>query len=205
MTPALARRGKLILASAITFVLAGAIHLAPPLVGLGSLVIIALLVGYLAFFPTAVLLRRKKIELSWWIPPGERAGGALAAECPFAVHVAFRNHGRRALRILEVTIHATSALEPPTALEAVVPPCQQVEVRATARCHATGYQVLHGAVLTFGDPLGLFYVRAFFPNPMAIKVFPRQMNARGAPLRSTGGAVHDQVGLHSHAASRVSR
>ncbi len=52
-----------------------------------------LLALYLAFYPTAILLRRKKIELSWWVPPGDQPGGALGADRPFQLHLAFRNHG----------------------------------------------------------------------------------------------------------------
>ena len=196
MTPTLGRRGKLVLASAATFLVVGAIHGAPPLAALGGVVISAILSVYLWFYPTAILLRRKKIELSWWVPPGEQPGGALSVERPFALHVAFRNHGGRRLRILQVGILGTSALELPTHFEAVVPAGRQVEVVGEARAHAAGYHVLHGAVLLFGDVLGLFKVQAYFPNPVAIKVFPRQMDVRSQALRPKGGALHEQVGLH---------
>jgi uncharacterized protein (DUF58 family) len=59
-----------------------------------------------------------------------------------------------------------------------------------------GYHVLHGAALTFGDALGLFDIEAFFPNPIAIKVFPRTLALRGQPVRAVGGALHEQVGMH---------
>ncbi|MCG8416831.1 MAG: DUF58 domain-containing protein [Proteobacteria bacterium] len=196
MTPTLARRGRLILASAATFLVVSAIHGAPPLAALGSVIISALLTAYLWFFPTAILLRRKKIELSWWIPPGDQPGGALSVDRPFALHVAFRNHAGRRLRILNVRILGTSALQLPTRFEAVVPAGRQVEVVGEARAQATGYHVLHGAVLTFGDVLGLFNVRAYFPNPVAIKVFPRHMDTRSQALRQSGGAAHEQVGMH---------
>lgn len=196
MTPTLGRRGKLVLASAATFLVVGALHGAPPLTAMGGVIIAALLTVYLWFYPTAILLRRKKIELSWWVPPGEQPGGALSVERPFNLHVAFRNHGGRRLRILEVTIHGTSALELPTHFEALVPAGRQVEVVSEARAHACGYHVLHGAVLIFGDVLGLFKVQAYFPNPVAIKVFPRQLDPRAQALRPTGAGVHEQVGLH---------
>jgi uncharacterized protein (DUF58 family) len=61
---------------------------------------------------------------------------------------------------------------------------------------AAGYQVLHGAALTFGDALGLFDIEAYFPNPIAVKVFPRTVALRGQPVRAVGGALHEQVGLH---------
>lgn len=196
MTPKLAMRGRLVLASGILFVVIGAVHGSPPLAAMGGVVLSALMSAYLWFFPTAILLRRKKIELSWWVPPGDQPGGALAVDRPFDLHVAFRNHGARRLRILGVRLLATRALELPEDLEAVVHAGQQVEVIGEVRAHAAGYQVLHGAVLMFGDVLGLFDVRAYFPNPVAVKVFPRTADLRSQSLRPRGGALNESVGLH---------
>ncbi len=197
MTPALAKRGKLALASGCSFILVGAIYNAPPLVALGGVVVCALLTAYLWFFPTAILLRRRKIELSWWVPPGDQPGGALSVERPFDLHVALRNHGGRALRVLNVTIVGHSSLELPDNLEALVPAGKQVEVVGDARAHSAGYHVLHGAVMVFGDILGLFDLRAYFPHPISIKGFPRQAGLRSsAALRPKGGALHERVGLH---------
>ena len=198
MIPSLATRGKLILATGVSFALIGSIHAAPPLIALGAVLISAMLTAYLWFFPTAILLRRRKIELSWWVPPGDQPGGALAAERPFDLHVALRNHGLRALRVLRLNIFASSGLRVPDHLEAVVPPGKQVELKAETIASSSGYAVLHGAVIVFGDALGLFDVRAYFPNPIALKVFPRQAALRGgsALLRPRGGALHERVGLH---------
>jgi uncharacterized protein (DUF58 family) len=197
MIPALARRGKMVLGTAAFFVVVGSLYSSPPLVVLGGSVVIGLLTAYLWFFPTAILLRRRKIELSWWVPPGDQPGGGLSVERPFAMHVALRNHGARALRVLDVRILSSSSLECPDDLEAVVPAGRQVEVVGDVRAHSAGYQVLHGAVLVFGDVLGLYDVRAYFPNPLAIKVFPRQANLRSyAAIRPKGGALHERVGLH---------
>ena len=184
------------LAAGVTVLLVGALHAAPPLTALGGVVICSLLSAYLWFFPTAILLRRKKIELSWWVPPGDQPGGALAVDRPFDLHVAFRNHGVRRLRILGVRVLGTRALELPENLEAVVPAGRQVEVLGEVRAHAAGYQVIHGAVLMFGDVLGLFDVRAYFPNPIAVKVFPRTADLRSQSLRPRGGALNETVGLH---------
>jgi hypothetical protein len=74
---------------------------------------------------------------------------------------------------------------------------QQVEITTTVKPLTAGYHVLHGAALTFGDVLGLFDIEAFFPNPIAVKVFPRTLALRAHPVRNVGGALHEQVGLHS--------
>jgi uncharacterized protein (DUF58 family) len=194
--PRLATRGKLILGTALLFLLVGALHGAPPLVALSGVILSVLLALYLAFYPTAILLRRKKIELSWWVPPGDQPGGALSADRPFQLHLAFRNHGSRKLRILSTNILAASGLQVEDKPSATVKRGMQVEITTTVKPLAAGYQVLHGAALTFGDALGLFDIEAFFPNPIAVKVFPRTVALRGAPVRAVGGALHEQVGLH---------
>ncbi|RMH39737.1 MAG: DUF58 domain-containing protein [Deltaproteobacteria bacterium] len=66
-----------------------------------------------------------------------------------------------------------------------------------AVAHAAGYVVLHGAAIAFCDALGLFEVAAYFPNPIAIKVFPRAAGLRGAGVvRPRTGALHERVGAH---------
>jgi len=194
--PRLAARGKLLLGTALLFLIVGALYGAPPLVGLAGVVLTVLCALYLGFYPTAILLRRKKIELSWWVPPGDQPGGGLAADRPFQLHLAFRNHGSRKLRILSTHILAASTLQIEDRPSATVKRGQQVEVTTTIRPLAAGYQVLHGAALTFGDALGLFDIEAFFPNPIAVKVFPRMIAVRGQPVRAVGGALHEQAGQH---------
>ncbi len=196
MIPRLATRGKLVLGTALLFLVVGALHGAPPLVALSGVILTVLLALYLGFYPTAILLRRKKIELSWWVPPGDQPGGALAADRPFQLHLAFRNHGSRKLRILSTHVLATSGLSLEDRPSATVRRGMQVEITTTVRPLAAGYQVLHGAALTFGDVLGLFDIEAFFPNPIAVKVFPRTIAIRGQHVRAVGGALHEQIGLH---------
>jgi uncharacterized protein (DUF58 family) len=197
MHPTLAKRGKLILGSAGMFIAVGAGFAAPPLAGLGGVVVICLAAAYLHFFTTAILLRRRKIELSWWVPPGEQPGGALTVDRPFFLHLALRNHGARTLRVISIRVFGSSGLVLPIGLQAVVSAGYQVEIRGEARARRSGYQVLHGAVLVFSDALGLFDVRAYFPNPIAIKVFPRE-NAlsTSATVRPRGAAIYERVGMH---------
>lgn len=196
MIPRLTARGKLVLTSILLFLLVGALHAAPPVVGMGGLVLAVLLAVYLSFFPTAILLRRKKIELSWWVPPGDQPGGALAVDRPFALHLAFRNHGSRRLRVLATRVLAGTGLDVEGNALATVGPGQQVEVVVSVTARAMGHHVFHGAALTLGEALGLFEIEAYFPNPIAIRVFPRALPSRGAAVRAVGGALHEQIGLH---------
>ena len=197
MIPRLASRGKLVLGTALLFLVVGALRGTPPLVALSGTVLTFLLALYLAFYPTAILLRRKKIELSWWVPPGDQPGGALGVDRPFQLHLAFRNHGSRLLRILSTNILSASGLEIDEQPSATVKRGQQVEITTAVKPLTAGYHVLHGAALTFGDVLGLFDIEAFFPNPIAVKVFPRTLALRAQPVRTFAGALHEQVGLHS--------
>ncbi len=196
MIPRLTTRGKLVLSSILLFLLVGALHAAPPLVGMGGLVLAVLLAVYLHFFPTAILLRRKKIELSWWVPPGDQPGGALSVDRTFALHLAFRNHGSRRLRVLHTRVLAGTGLDVEGNPIAAVAPGQQVEVVTQVVARTMGHHVFHGAALTLGEALGLFEIEAYFPNPIAIKVFPRSLPSRGATVRAVGGALHEQVGMH---------
>lgn len=196
MIPRLTTRGKLVLSSILLFLLVGALHAAPPLVGMGGLVLAVLLAVYLHFFPTAILLRRKKIELSWWVPPGDQPGGALSVDRPFALHLAFRNHGSRRLRVLSTRVLAGTGLDVDGNPIAAVAPGQQVEVVTQVVARTMGHHVFHGAALILGEALGLFEIEAYFPNPIAIKVFPRALPSRGATVRAVGGALHEQVGMH---------
>src|SRR5688572_20827129 len=111
MIPRLATRGKLVIATVLLFLVVGAIHGSPALVGLAGTILTVLLALYLAFYPTAILLRRKKIELSWWVPPGDQPGGALSADRAFQLHLAFRNHGSRKLRVLATHILSGTGLQ----------------------------------------------------------------------------------------------
>lgn len=196
MIPKLATRGILIAITGLLFLLVGAVRAAPPVVAMAGVVLSLLLAAYLAFFPTAILLRRRKIELSWWVPPGDQPGGGLVADRPFALHLAFRNHGARKLRILRTTVLASSALEIPDKPSATVFSGRQVEVATEIRATSAGYHVLHGAVLGLGDWLGLFEVEAYFPNPISIKVFPRAVPARHQALGLALGAANEQAGVH---------
>ncbi len=199
MTPTLAQRGRLIVACAALFVIAGGVHAdAWPLLALGTVIVCAVCTAYLYFYPTAILLRRRKIELAWWVPPGDQPGGALSVDHPFPLHVALRNHGPVGLRVLDLRVIASAALDVPEGLEAHVPRGLEVELRAGVRARAAGHWALHGAVVQLGDLLGLFEVRAYFPNPLTLKVFPRQARpgANVVPLRPQVGAPDERGGAH---------
>ena len=65
-------------------------------------------------------------------------GGALAADRPFQLHLAFRNHGSRKLRILSTNILAASGLAIDEKPSATVKRGEQVEVVTTIKPLAAG-------------------------------------------------------------------
>jgi uncharacterized protein (DUF58 family) len=200
MTPVLALRGRLMAASAALFVAAGTVHEdAWPLVAFGFVVAAALSTAYIWFYPTAIYLRRHKVELAWWVPPGDQPGGALTVGIPFPLHVALRNRGQRPLRVLEARILASSAIQVPDELAVRVDPGVEVELMTPLRASACGLWVLHGALIQIGDALGLFEVRAYFPSPISLKVFPKMSAPRAGQvvLRPSAGALHERVGVHT--------
>jgi uncharacterized protein (DUF58 family) len=201
MIPRLTARGKWILASALLFILVGAVIAAPPLVGVGGMMMAVLLALHLGFYPVAIMLRRKKVELSWWVAATDQQQqgiGAITAQREFTTHIAYRNHSSRRLRILSTDILQSSALETLTPPIASIGQGQQVETTTVGIAHAAGYWHMHGAALVFGDALGLFDIEAYFPNPIAIKVYPRGFANRLAVQSNPGMPQQAASGLRKN-------
>jgi uncharacterized protein (DUF58 family) len=80
----------------------------------------------------------------------------------------------------------------------VVPRATEVVVIAKVHPRAVGQWVLHGAHLVLGDLLGLFEVRAYFPSPMQVTVFPNLVTTRAevALPRPQIGAPDQRGGQH---------
>jgi uncharacterized protein (DUF58 family) len=197
MHPTLGPRGKLLLLTALSFLVTGSLTGAVAILALGFVLLCALMSAYLAFFPTAILLRNRMVELSWWIPPGDLPGGALTRNRPFHLHVALRNHGRRALHVKDVRLSVSRGLD-----IAELSPCEiaaghQVELKAQGRSLRSAYQVIHGARVFLADALGLFTASAYFPNPIAVRVFPQAgVPAAGSAVSQSVSAAFDRTGPH---------
>jgi len=166
-------------------------------VALGGAVLASFFAAYLWFYPAAILLRRRKVEISWWIQTRDMAVGTLSVDQSVPLQIALRNHGARGLRVLRVEVLCSSAIEPPEGLEAFMSAGMQVNVEGALHPREPGYHVLHGAALHFGDILGLFGLKAYFPNPLPLKVFPRLSHlASSSGQQRQAGASHQRQGLH---------
>jgi uncharacterized protein (DUF58 family) len=209
--PALTARGWLLLLAGALLSLAGALVGSWSLTAFGLALAALLGTGYLAFFPSAVLIWRRHVELSWTVRGG--VDGSLFAGGAFTLEVTLRNRGPLPLGRARVRVLASSAIDPPgttreplefiddsgepPALEAHVGARCEVALSGEGRARAAGFWFLHGAVVALGDRLGLATLEAYFPSPLALKVLPRgAARAEPPPLRAAG-AGDERAGPHA--------
>lgn len=198
MKPTLTTSGKSVLASAGVFVLAGVIVRSWPLVSIGGVALVLLLAAMVLFYPRTILLGRRQLEVAWWIPPAETAGGALRVERPFRLQIFLRNRspyhlGRAEVGVLRAAPVDLLSPEPATLLGRRT----EVELQVRARCRSAGQWHLYGITVRLVGPLGLYQVLAYYPLPLAMRVFPRIGAARvDLPHRPRTGTPHERAGRH---------
>ncbi len=197
MTPFLASRGKLVLITGSSLTVIGTIYAAPLLTALGITVIIALLAIYLWLFPTGILLRHRKIELSWWISAQNQPGGIITPDCTISLHLIIRNRSQRKLYLNQADVSADHCVSVSSVQETPIPAMSEVEFVVNLRPRSCGTHVLQGVTVTFTTAFRMLAIRAYFPNPISIIVFPRTHPASDSP-RATRlkGPLHEHVGLH---------
>ena len=197
MTPSLAKRGLWILAASGTFLALGAVNSAPMLTALGATMIIPMLAAYLRFFPTSILLSNRDIEMSWWITAKTGHAGAIEVGSSILLHIRFRNHATRPVRIQNRTIAADPSIEVETNKPIFIPPHSEIEIVLRLRANSCGHHVLQGTTLRMTDIAGLFLISAYFPNPLTITVFPRRYSMHDyRAISPARGSRHEHVGLH---------
>lgn len=196
MTPALTRTGLLLVGVGAASVVAGALTAAWPLCALGFSQLSALLVLYVLFIPRCALLRRRQLELAWWVPAAESAGGALTADRALQLHLLLRNHSPYRLRIPQLRIMASSAVEiPGPDIATELPPSRESRLRVQAIPRSAGYWFFHGISVQICDRFGVYGVQLYYPNLLGIKVFPPLAAPRETiPFRPRTGAFHERVG-----------
>ena len=192
------------LGAAAALSLAGALGGAWAPVALGLALDTLVAVAWIGFFPSAVLVWRRHVEMAWGVRAqaatreGPSEAGALAAGRTFALRITLRNRGPVRLGRVRVRVVASSAIELGDApLACALGPHSEVTLDGEGRARAAGLQFLHGAALTVTDRLGLASIEAYFPSPLPLRVFPRSL-PRGAtpPVRGAGGG-DERVGPHA--------
>ncbi len=198
MKPTLTTGGKSVLATAGIFILGGVIVRSWPLVSLGGVALVLLLAAMVLFYPRTILLGRRKLEVAWWIPPAESAGGALVVGNPFTLQLFVRNRSPYHLGRAEIGVPHSEPLEmldpgPATLLAKGA----EVELKLQARCLSAGHWFFYGLTLKLVGPLGLYQVIAYYPLPLTTRIFPRFMGVRTAvPHRPRTGTPHERSGRH---------
>lgn len=198
MRPTLTTGGKSILATAGVFLLGGVLVRSWPLTSLGGVALVLLLAAMVRFYPRSILLGRRKLEVAWWVPPAETAGGALVVNHPFALQLFIRNRSPYHLGRAEVGVLSSEPLElltpePATLLHRG----EEVELHLMARGLSPGHWFFYGLTLRIIDPLGLYQIIAYYPLPLATRIFPRFAAPRAAiSQRPRTGTPHERSGRH---------
>jgi uncharacterized protein (DUF58 family) len=184
---------------ASVLVLAGAAVGSWPVAAMGVVSTAILCALYLGFYPTSILIWRRHLELKWHLElKSDAPGGGFVVGRPFQLRVALRNRAPRPLGRATVRVFCSSTLEGPGELVLPLGARSEASTRADMVALQVGTWFLHGAAVELTDPLGLCTVDAYFPNALALQVFPRPQ-VRGAPIvpRPTAGAPHERLGLHA--------
>ena len=195
--PSLTARGRTWAVGSAILLGLGALASSWQVAALGVVSLSTLCVAYLVFYPTSVLIWRRHLELQWVLrrPEGDRE---FIAGRPFRLAVTLRNRSPRYLGRAQVRVFASSTLDTPPPLLLELGGRREVTVSGEMVARQVGTWHLHGAAVEVTDPLGLCVVEAYFPNMLALQVFPRP-SVRGAPIlpRPTSGAPHERLGLHA--------
>jgi uncharacterized protein (DUF58 family) len=198
LSPHLTRTGLATAACSVVFMMAGVVTGSWSLTALGTVAISVLMTAMLAFYPKATAVRRRKLELAWWVPGWKLTGGALTPKTPFPLQIFLRNRSPYSLgraRIRAVCSSAVKVEWPPPTLR--LPAGSQVSTQAVVTANAAGHWFLHGAAVTLTDVLGLYKLEAYFPSPLELTVFPslaiRTTNLLERPF---AGAPHERAGAH---------
>ena len=197
MSPSLTRTGIILVGVASVFVLAGVVLSVWPLLAIGMAQLSAVLVLYILFVPPSAMLRRRNLELAWWIPAGELAGGALVADRQVNLHVLLRNRTPYKLSVPRLNIMVSSAIDlQDTVLATQLPAREEVHLRVKATPRCSGHWFFQGALVNVTDRFGVFALQLYYPNLLGIKVFPYLGAGREMiPFRPRTGASHERVGL----------
>lgn len=178
--------------------MAGVVSESWSLVVLGLLVLTTLMSSLVSFIPKSAAVRRRKLELAWWVPTSELNRGSVTPHTPFPLRVYLRNKAPFSLGWAHI-----EAIKSPAVIMEREPPLLRLEglsetgATCSLSANATGHWFLHGAALTLVDTLGFFELNAFFSTSLEIQVFPK---LGLSPLRliraARVGVPHQRTGAH---------
>lgn len=191
MTPRLTARGTVLLVVATLALALGSARQLPSMVALALVIFGGLLAAFVQFYPAAILLRRRHLELSWWMA-SPRA--QVRVDQAYTIHLAITNQGPRAARVRTLRVAAPESVEILDAGATRLGRAEMTELSLHVRFRAAGFRMLHGVSLELGDALGFFAVDGYFPTTLGTMVWPRtvgasrQTRARAASQQPNGPA-----------------
>lgn len=196
MTPALTRFGFGLAFVAGIFVALGAFLSEPLVVALGSIQFSAICLAYAFFVAKAASMRQQLFETAWWVPASHSRGGALVAGGPLELHLLLRNSSRYAISRITVQVLHSSAIQMENeSTDLAVGPESEIRLKLSATAHAAGYWFFHGLLVNALDRWGIFKLQLYYPNPLAIKVFPPLAAIhQPLPFAPQTGAVEERSG-----------
>jgi uncharacterized protein (DUF58 family) len=201
MIPYLSPSGRLLLALAAIFGLAGVASDSWVLFALSFAPLGLVLTGYLAFLPAALMFRRRRIEMMWWIPAPASGSRALVQGRAFDVRVRFIHRGFVSVPYARWELFASTVLHPPEAraaraVDVSLAPGTQTDFDVPLLCDRAGHWVLHGATLTVSSSFDLWRMHVYFPSALALTVLPPLSAAGRLPWRTPLGTPQDRAGRH---------
>jgi uncharacterized protein (DUF58 family) len=198
MRPALTRAGVAYVATSVVLVAASAVLAAWPLLALCMAQVSLLFFAYAVFVPVSLAIKQRKLAFCWWIDQDVGGEGSARSGRVVTLRLQLRNETGRMLRPIEIQALASSAIEldQDGRLVAAVPPAREVCFSLKATPRAAGIWLFQGAVMRVTDPLGLFAVQVYYPQPLPLRALPRvtRRAARRIPFGPQTGSPHERSG-----------
>jgi uncharacterized protein (DUF58 family) len=168
------------------------------LVALATVALTVLMGALIAFYPKPAAVRRRMLELAWWVPSWELTRGSLTPKSRFPLRIYVRNKAPYGLGWAKIDIVRATPVRVDRQPDAIrIEGRSEMASSATLNVQAAGHWFLHGAVLTLTDGIGFFEMQAYFPIPLELRVFPRLALPTSQVIHSARvGAPHQRTGAH---------
>ncbi len=117
------------------------------------------------------------LDMVWWVDLPHGTHGTIVPGRKLSLHVTMRNRARVSLGSCRLEFVTGPGLSiSPVALP--LPPEQTTSVQGVLHPHAVGRWLVHGALVAFQGPAGIFSWDAYFPAPQALRILPEAVVRR---------------------------
>lgn len=172
MKPSFTKNGFMLALSALAFFIFSVLVNHWLLSALGLLIVSVIFFSYFQLIPLNVFFRGNMLEFAWWIPSAELAHGALSVGQHAPLHLLLRNFSQIASQNARISLVHSSSVDAPESFYLTIAKSNELHLSIDIIPRAAGHIFFHGAKIEVCDPLGIFQLNAYFPNLLALKVFP---------------------------------